>query len=104
MRKKFALATTGLLMFGLASGVQAAVLYDNVPGPTDSVFSSGSSPRTGGADEVFIAGSAAQVTSMQFGYLVATGGPAAFDAHIQFFDDINGGATTGPQFSNLLAD
>lgn len=82
-----------------------AVLYDNFPGVGESVFTTGSAPRTGGADEVLFAGPAALVNSMRFGYSVATGGPAAFDVRFRFWDDINFTAGAGvPQFQNLVAD
>lgn len=78
-----------------------AVLYDNTPTGAETVFNTTSVPRTGGADEALFNAPAALITSMQFGYLVDTGGPAAFDARIRFFDDINLAATgTAPQFLN----
>ena len=82
-----------------------AVLYDNVPTGAETVFNTTSVPRTGGADEAIIQGGpGALLTSMQMGYLVATGGPAAFDARIRIFDDIDLVTTTGPQFLNQKAE
>ena len=66
-----------------------AVLYDNTPTGAETVFSTTSVPRTGGADEALFNAPAALLTGLQFGYLVAAGGPAAFDARIRIFDDIN---------------
>jgi hypothetical protein len=79
-------------------------LWDNLPLAGESVTSTGSVPRTGGADEMLFNGPGATITSMQFGYLVAAGGPAAFDARVQFFDDIDFTAGAGvPQFANLVS-
>jgi hypothetical protein len=80
-----------------------AVLYDNTPVGAETVFTTTSVPRTGGADEALFNGAGALLTSLQFGYSVATGGPAAFDARIRFFDDINLTAGAGtPQFQNQV--
>lgn len=87
-----------------------AVLYDNVPVGAETVSTTTSTPRTTGGDEFIILGSptqhAAKVTSMQFGYSVAAGGPAAFDARVRFYDDIDFLATTAAssQFLNPVAD
>jgi hypothetical protein len=84
-----------------------AVLYDNVPTGSEQVFTSGSSPRTGGADEALFDGPGANVTSMQFGYSVATNGPAAFDVRVRIWDDLEptGSTVAGvPQFVNLKKD
>lgn len=92
-------------MQGQVTTGEAVVLYDNVPGAGETVFSTTSTPRTGGADEAMITGPAALVTSMQFGFLVGAGGPAAFDARVRFWDDINFAAGAGtPQFGNIKAD
>ncbi|HQY87934.1 MAG TPA: PEP-CTERM sorting domain-containing protein, partial [Tepidisphaeraceae bacterium] len=84
----------------------ATVLYDNVPVGAETIFTTGSTPRTGGADEVLFAGTAAKITSMQVGYSVATGGPAAFDLRVRVWDDIDFAATTAAseQFTNLASD
>jgi hypothetical protein len=80
-----------------------AVLYDNTPSGTEQVFTTTSAPRTGGADEALFNGAGALINSMQFGYSVATGGPAAFDVRVRFFDDINLTAGAGtPQFQNQV--
>ena len=80
-----------------------AVLYDNTPAGSEQVFSTTSAPRTGGADEALFSGAGGLINSIQFGYLVGTGGPAAFDARIRFFDDINLTAGVGtPQFQNQV--
>jgi len=84
-----------------------AVLYDNMPTGTETVFSSGSSPRTGGADEALFNGVGATLTSMQFGYLVASNGPSAFDVRVRLWDDLEptGSTVSGvPQFVNLKKD
>lgn len=81
-----------------------AVLYDNMPPVGGSIFTSGSSPRTGGADEVIFDGTSALLTSMQFGFSIATTGPSTFDARIRIWDDIDFAATTTAQFSNKVAD
>jgi hypothetical protein len=84
-----------------------AVLYDNVPTGSETVFTSGSSPRTGGADEALFNGVGATITSMQFGYSVASGGPAAFDVRVRLWDDLEptGSTVAGtPQFVNLKKD
>ena len=83
-----------------------AVLYDNAPVGAETVFTSGASPRTGGADEALFDGTAALINSMQFGYSVATGGPAAFDVRVRFWDDADlvSPSGPGPQFSALSSD
>jgi hypothetical protein len=84
-----------------------AVLYDNMPTGTETVFSSGSSPRTGGADEALFNGPGANISSMQFGFLVASNGPSAFDVRIRLWDDLEptGSTVAGvPQFVNLVKD
>jgi hypothetical protein len=80
-----------------------AVLYDNTPAGAEQVFTTTSAPRTGGADEALFSGAGGLLTGLQFGYSVATGGPAAFDARVRFFDDINLTAGAGtPQFLNQV--
>ena len=80
-----------------------AVLYDNTPVGAETVFTTTSVPRTGGADEALFNGVGALLTSLQFGYSVAAGGPAAFDARVRFFDDVNLTAGAGtPQFQNQV--
>ena len=80
-----------------------AVLYDNTPVGAEQVFTTTSAPRTGGADEALFSGVGGLLTSLQFGYSVAAGGPAAFDARVRFFDDINLTAGAGtPQFLNQV--
>lgn len=87
------------------AAVRASVLYDNVPGSGETVFTTGSTPKTGGADEFLFAGSQALITSMRFGYSIATGGPAAFDARIRLYDDIDLSAGTGvAQFYSLASE
>jgi hypothetical protein len=82
-----------------------AVLYDNTPTGAETVFTTTSVPRTGGADEALFNAPAALLTAMQFGYVVDTGGPAAFDARVRIFDDINPVTTAGaPQFLNQKAE
>ena len=83
-----------------------AVLYDNTPTGAETVFNTTSTPRTGGADEALFNAPAALLTSFQFGYLVDTGGPAAFDARVRFFDDIDFNATTpaSQQFTNQVGE
>jgi hypothetical protein len=51
-----------------------SVLYSNVPQGAETVFTSGSSPRTGGADEAVFDGPGANLTSMQIGYSSAPPG------------------------------
>jgi hypothetical protein len=83
------------------------VLYDNVPVPPQTVFTTTSVPRTGGADEALFDGPGATLTSMEFGFSIATGGPAAFDARIRLWDDLEptGSTVAGvPQFANLKHD
>lgn len=85
----------------------ATVLYDNMPTGAETVFTSGSSPRTGGADEALFNGSAFNLTSMQFGFSLATNGPAAFDVRVRIWDDLEptGSTVAGvPQFVNLAKD
>ena len=80
-----------------------AVLYDNTPVGAEQVFTTTSAPRTGGADEALFGGAGGLLTALQFGYSVAAGGPAAFDARVRFFDDINLTAGAGtPQFLNQV--
>jgi hypothetical protein len=81
-----------------------SVLYSNVPQGAETVFSSGSSPRTGGADEAIFDGPGALLTSMQFGYSVGATGPAAFDVRVRLYDDIDLVTASGPQFLNLVKD
>jgi hypothetical protein len=82
-----------------------AVLYDNTPTGTETVFTTTSVPRTGGADEALFNAPAALLTAIQFGYVVDTGGPAAFDARVRIFDDLNPVTTAGaPQFLNQRAE
>ncbi len=90
--------------FGAGGFTPRTTLYENVPTGSETVFTTGSAPRTGGADEAAFDGTSALITSMRFGYSVAAGGPAAFDAHVRFFDDIDLNATTGPQFLNQIGD
>jgi len=80
------------------------VLWDNLPQAGENVTSTGSTPRTGGADEMIMDGNTALITSMRFGYGISAGGPAAFDVRFRFWDDIDFNATTTAQFSNLKAD
>jgi len=85
----------------------ATVLYDNMPTGAETVFSSTSAPRTTGADEALFNGSAFNLTSMQFGFSIATGGPAAFDVRVRLWDDLEptGSTVAGtPQFVNLVKD
>jgi hypothetical protein len=99
------LVGTSVPIGGIAATPAAATLWDNLPLSGEQVTSTTSAPRTGGADEMLFNGNSAKITSMQFGYLIAAGGPAAFDAHVRFYDDINLSATTGQaQFSNKVAD
>jgi hypothetical protein len=80
------------------------VLYSNVPQGAEGVTTTGSVPRTGGADEVGFVGPAAIIESMQFGVGIFAGGPAAFDARVRIFDDVNFAAGAGqPQFVNQVA-
>ncbi|MFO0840181.1 MAG: PEP-CTERM sorting domain-containing protein [Phycisphaerae bacterium] len=88
----------------LTGSAFATDLYNNTPGTGETVFTSGSSPRTSGADEALFDGAGALITDMQFGYSVAAGGPAAFDVRVRMFDDIDAVTTTGPQFLNQVAD
>ncbi len=101
------LAVSGGIPLGSVNQGEATVLYDNTPGASEGVLTTTSTPRTTGGDEFIIVGSPSQhsalLTSMQFGYSVATGGPAAFDAKVTFFDDIDYAATTGAQFLNPRA-
>jgi len=89
----------------LGSMPRTSVLYDNVPGTGETVFTTGSTPRTGGADEFLFAGTQALLTSMRFGYSIASGGPSAFDARIRIYDDIDFTAGTGvAQFGTLASE
>jgi len=85
----------------------ATVLYDNQPTGAETVFTTTSAPRTTGADEALFNGAGANLTSMIFGYSVATGGPAAFDVRVRLWDDLEptGSTVAGtPQFVNLVKD
>jgi hypothetical protein len=87
--------------------VLPSVLYDNMPTGAETVFTSGSAPRTSGADEALFNGASANLTSMQFGFSIATGGPSAFDVRVRLWDDLEptGSTVAGtPQFVNLAKD
>jgi hypothetical protein len=90
-------------MTGQPSPVEA-VLYSNIPQGAETVFTTTSLPRTGGADEALFSGPGALINSVQFGFLVEQGGPSAFDVRLRFFDDIDFDATTAaqPQFLNQV--
>src|SRR5512145_2443044 len=59
-----------------------AVLYANVPQGAETIFTTTSLPRTGGADEALFSGPGALINSMQFGFNVEQGGPTAFDVRV----------------------
>jgi hypothetical protein len=92
---------------GSGTSVLPVVLYQNVPTGAETVFTTTSAPRTGGADEALFNGPGANLTSMKFGFSVATGGPAAFDARVRIWDDLEptGSTVAGvPQFVNLARE
>lgn len=97
-------ASPGIPYAGTVSP-REAILYSNVPQGAETVFTTAGTPRTGGADEAMFDGPGALITGLQFGYSVVAGGPAAFDARIRFYDDIDLAAGAGvAQFANQVAD
>ena len=97
----------GVPIGAINSPALATVLYDNIPTGAETVFTTTTNPRTTGADEALFNGSAFNLTSMQFGFSIATGGPAAFDVRVRLWDDLEPTGTTvagTPQFVNLVKD
>ncbi len=94
-------------MNGGTTNLLPSVLYQNIPTGAETVFTTTTNPRTGGADEALFNGVGANLTSMKFGFSIATGGPAAFDVRVRLWDDLEPTGTTVagvPQFANLAKD
>src|SRR5687767_14331078 len=101
MIKHVSILVVVLATCGSAFGV---VLYENIPQGAEGVTTTASVPRTGGADEAMFTGPAALINSMRFGYGIFAGGPAAFDARVRIFDDIDFLASGAqPLFANQVA-
>ncbi len=87
----------------LSEGIMGAVRslqYQNVPVGAETVFTTGSSPRTSGGDDVTLAGSNVLLTSMRFGFSTS-GVQPNFDARIRLWDTIDVAGNFG---GSLLAD
>lgn len=99
-------ASAAARMIGNVGASEASVLYSNVPTGAETVFTTTAAPRTSGGDEAYFAApQGALITSMSFGYSVATGGPAAFDVRVQAYDQFGTGtAATDPTFVSKKAD
>src|SRR3954471_24360292 len=77
-------------------------VYDNLPAASETVFTTGSAPRTTGADDITLTDNNVTLLAMRLGYTVTTA--IACDAHVRLWNTMDLNAATGPIMAGTLAD